>query len=108
MRKMVIHFGPDMEGGGTSKHDLRDNDPAKRKYTESVEPESEKLSWINVLPRGFADKVRRWERVIDTATMGLIVVKAFKKMPRKRKMLIGAVAMAGVAGAAYLGSRKRK
>jgi hypothetical protein len=109
MRKMVIHFGPDMEGGGTSKHDFRDTDPAEKRYTEQPEPAHEaKMSWLGLLPREFADKIRRWERLIDNATMGMDLLKKFKKMPQKRKILIGAVAVAGVAGAAYLATRRRK
>jgi hypothetical protein len=108
MRKMVVHFGPDTEGGGTNKHDLRDTDPAKRKYTQEPEPIEEKSSWLNLLPREFANKIRKWERIIDTATMGMAVLAKFKKMPRKRKVLIGVVAVAGVAGVAYLASRRRK
>lgn len=109
MRKMVIHFGPDIEGGGIDKHDLRDSDPAEKRYTEEPEPEIEaKISWLSLLPLALANRIRKLERAIDNATIGIEILKKIKAMPRKRKILIGAVAVAGLAGGAYLVSRKRK
>jgi hypothetical protein len=112
MRKMVIHFGPDIEGGGTSRHDIRDTDPAKKRYTEAAEPQDEPVSkaasWLGLLPREFADRIRKWERIVDNATMGIEIAKKIKRMPRRQKMIAGAVVVAGIAGAAYLASRRRK
>lgn len=108
MRKMVIHFGPDREGGGASKHDLRDTNPAEKRYIEQPEPEDDFSTWLDWLPREIAHRVSRWERVVDTALLGNEMLKRVKGMKRKNKAIAGAVVVAGVAGAAYLASRRRK
>lgn len=109
MRKMVIHFGPDIEGGGIDKHELRDADPAEKRYTEEPEPEIEaRISWLSLLPLALADRIRKLERAIDNAAIGIKILKKIKAIPRRRKILIGALSVAGVAGAAYLVARKRK
>jgi hypothetical protein len=108
MRKMVIHFGPDSEGSGTQKHDVRDTDPAKQDYINQPEPAEEKGMWGDLLSRKFADKVRKAERVIDSITMGVGVWKQVKGMKRRNKIIAGAVVVAGVAGAAYLTMKSRE
>jgi hypothetical protein len=112
MRKMVIHFGPDSEGSGTNKHDFRDTDPAAKRYTQSGEPESEQdFSWIHLLPRNLAHKLSRFERMIDgidIEDLGRKVAQKVKDMPRKKKIAAGVILAAGVAGAAYIATRRRK
>ncbi len=108
MRKMVIHFGPDSEGSGTQKHDIRDVDPARKQYTEQPAPTEESLSWRSLLSRKLADKVRKAERVIDGVTMGMAFLKSVKGMSRRKKVVAGALVVAGVAGVTYLRMRNKR
>lgn len=111
MRKMVIHFGPDSEGAGAQKHDIRDTDPARKRYTEQTQVAGKKVSWHNWLPREIAHSVRRFERILDAADatdVGRFIVRKVQDMPRKRKIAAGVVLVAGIAGAAYLATRKGK
>ena len=115
MRKMVIHFGPDSEGSGTSssnnRHDVRDTDPAKKRYTEQPQPEEPKMSWRDWLPKEIAHRVTRFERtldMIDAAELGRVAWKKVKAMPNKKKVIAGVAVAAGVAGAVYLATRRKK
>lgn len=113
MRKMVIHFGPDSEGAGAQKHDIRDTDPARKRYTEqtNVMAEEEKVSLIDWLPKEIAHRISRFERVLDAmdaTDVARFLSKKVKEMPPKRKIAAGVVLAAGIAGAAYLATRKKK
>jgi hypothetical protein len=112
MRKMVIHFGPDSEGAGAQKHDFRDTDPARKRYIEQTEVEGEAntSSMLEWLPKEIAHRISRFERVLDAmdaSDVARFITKKVKEMPRKQKIAAGVVLAAGLAGAAYLATRKK-
>lgn len=109
MRKMIIHFGPDSEGGGTLRHEIRDTDPARKRHTEHTEPMEETKSWREWLPKEIAHRVSRFERILDAveaSDVGRTIARKVKDMPRNRKIAAGVILAAGIAGAAYLATRK--
>lgn len=118
MRKMVIHFGPNSEGSGTQKHEIRYVDPAHSVETASVDARKqhtyqpvaieEALSWRSLMSRKLADKVRKAERVIEGVTMGMAILKSVKGMSRRKKAVTGALVVAGIAGVTYLRMRSKR
>lgn len=112
MRKMVIHFGPDSEGAGAQKHDIRDTDPARKRYVGQTQVgHEEKIPWRQWLPKEIAHRISRFERVldmIDADDVKRYLSRKVKEMPPRKKIAAGVVLVAGIAGAAFVATRRSR